>query len=157
MSTEPPFGLAALHGALVGVLAQAHTHVDLSGSTRVVGGLYLAPPAEVPFACVAAPEVRVEEGRARREVWEHTATFRIRCWAPCTGDAVDTRVRESLALGDDLIAALEDATRDHASLLFVVDPPRMAVGFDPVVAEQPMAFAFVELVVEIRFRRVAGT
>lgn len=156
MSTDP-FGLAALHAAIVAALAQAHPHVDLSGSTRVVGGLYIAPPGEVPFACVSTPEVRVEEGRARRELWDHTATFRIRCWAPCAGDAVDTRVRESLELGDDLVAALEDGTRDRTSFLFVVDAPRITVRFDTVVADQPMTLAFVELVVEIRYRRVAGS
>lgn len=157
MPAEAPIRLVDIHAALVAVIAVAHADVDLSGDTRVAPGLFAAPPGEVPFACVAAPEVRVEEGRARRTIWEHTATFRVRCWAPCTDDQLLTRVKQSIAIGEQLVAAIEDATNDQTSILFVVDPPRIAVAFDQVLAEQPTTFASADLLVEIRFRRVAGT
>jgi hypothetical protein len=156
MSADAALTLADLHAAVVGVLARVHPHVDLSGSTRVASGVYGAPP-ELPWASVSLPEVRAEEGRARREIWEHRVSMRIRCWAAVTDDMVERRVTQSLHLGDDLVAALEDATRDVTSILYVADAPRIDVRFDPVSADHPASAAFVELVIEFRYRRLAGT
>lgn len=155
MSVESP-RLAELHDALVGVLAQTHRTVDLAGGVRVRKGMYLAPP-ELPFACVAPPEVLVEPGRARYGLWEHTARYRVRCWAPVLEDELDARVDRATAIAEELVAAVEDATVDRDSFLYGLDSFRIAAQIDPVVDSMPVACASAELLVEIRYRRVVGT
>jgi hypothetical protein len=155
MSVESP-RLAELHDALVSVLGQTHTTVDLAGGVRVRKGTYLAPP-ELPFCCVSAPEILVEPGRARNGLWEHTARYRVRCWVPVLEDDLDSRVAGATAIAEELVAAVEDATVDRDSFLYGLDAYRVAAQIDPVVDSLPVACASAELLVEIRYRRVVGT
>ena len=155
MSVESP-RLSEIHDAIVGVVAQTHRTVDLAGGVRVRKGMYLAPP-ELPFACVAQPEVLVEPGRARNQIWEHTARYRVRCWATVVEDDLDARVDRVTAIAEELVAAIEDATVDRDNFLYCVDSVRVAAQIDPVVDSLPAACASAELLVDVRYRRVVGT
>ena len=111
--------LTAIIAALVASLAAATTPYAFTGADSVKVGEFTDTLPTVPFCALETLDVQTVPWDRRQRKWLHTATFTLRAWVPTTLEQLGTRQAASIAVAQELTAALRVGRSSRQALQLV--------------------------------------